>query len=305
VEFRRRARFEFPDGSWWPEKGSMPAMTQSPLVGTLGGPATFAGQATQALTAKVPDLGRARFFPTMDEVWEAAATGTVDSVVLTGETTNTGLEAIAQRLLTSERELYVNAEILVPYHCMLLGKPGTTLDQVELVLGHGSLVHCQSFLARRLPQAKVRMHDLNSLAAAEEVLASDGDIAVVGTLQSAKTNGLAVLASDIDQGSVGSWWLLARELRVSGRPNVLVVRASSTVDGALPGLVRRLANDGIKLRGLAAVGAGAIFSYDYLAVLQGDVSAVSRSDVIGDLPGCRLLGAFESMSADGLGLIAG
>jgi prephenate dehydratase len=274
----------------------MSVLTASRVVGTLGGPGTFAGQATRALMARIPELGPAQYFATMNEIWAAAAAAIVDSVVLTGETTNSGLEPIARHLLTSGAELYINGEILVPYHCMLLGKQGTRLDQIRLVLGHGSLIHCQSFLAERLPRAEVRVHDQNSLAAAAEVLASDRDVAVVGTLHSAETNGLAVLARDIDRGSVGAWWLISRELRVSPRPEILVVGASSAVDGAVSSLLSRLENTGINLRGIAAVGGGSIFRYDYLVVLRSSSPSISPRDVLGDVAGCRLLGAFESMS---------
>lgn len=275
----------------------MPGLTQSRAVGTLGGPGTFAGQATRALLARVPELGAARFFSTMEEIWAAAATGAVDSVVITSETSRTGVDAMARHLLASDADLYINGEILVPYQCMLLGKPNTRLDQIRLVLGHGSLVHCQAFLAERLPWAQVRMHNQNSLAAAQEVLAGDGSIAVVGTLHSADINGLAVLERDIDRGSVGAWWIISRDLRVSPRPDVLVVRVTSAVYGAVEGLLSRLNNADIRLRGIAAVPAGSIFSYDFVVVLCSTGPPLSAGDLIGDLAGCRLLGAFQSLSS--------
>jgi hypothetical protein len=103
----------------------------------------------------------------------------------------------------------------------------------------------------------VRMHEKNSLAAAQEVLAADGATAVVGTELSAQSNGLAVLARDVDLGSVGAWWIMSRELRVSPRPDVILIGVSSA-----PGAPASAAED---LAGLA---------------------------------GCRLIGAFESASAD-------
>src|SRR5437762_1768705 len=196
----------------------------------------------------MPDLGPVTYLATIDDVWAAVSSGAVDSAVLSSETTNTGLEAIAQRLLASGTDLYVNGEILVPYHCMLLGKPGTTVDRIRLVLGHGSLVHCRRFLAEQLPLAEVRMHEQNSLAAASEVLAGDGDIAVIGTLLSAETHGLAVVERDVDRGSVGAWWIMSRELRISPRPDVAVVGVSSTAEGALGELLARVHGVGMTPR---------------------------------------------------------
>jgi prephenate dehydratase len=271
-------------------------------VATLGGPGTFAGQATRALVARMPELGPVRYLSTMDEVWAAASSGAVDSAVLTSETTNTGLEAIAPHLLASRTDLHVNGEILVPYHCMLLGKPGTSPDRIRLVLGHGSLVHCREFLAERLPQAEVRMHDKNSLAAAAEVLAGDGGIAVVGTLLSAEENGLEVLERDIDRGSVGAWWIMSRELRASPRPDVIVVAVSSSVEGALGDLLGQTQRAGLLLRGIAPVGGGSIFRYGYLAVFRAAGAPTSPQALAGlaGLAGCRLIGAFGSVSADAL-----
>ena len=284
--------------------GYMPALTQSRVVATLGGPGTFAGQATRAFVTRMPKLGPVQYLSSMDEIWAAVSSGVVDSAVLTSETTNTGLEAIARHLLVSETGLHVNGEILVPYRCMLLGRPGTSLDRIRVVLGHGSLIHCQGFLAERLPQAEARMHDQNSLAAAAEVLAGDGDIAVVGTLLSAETNGLAVLERDIDRGSVGAWWIMSRELRVSPRPDVLVVGVGSAAEGALGDLLGRMQGVDMTLRGIAAVGGGSIFRYDYLAVFRGANPSTSPQEALAGLTGCRLIGAFESISADAPDLVS-
>ena len=282
----------------------MSVLTQGRVVATLGGPGTFAGQATRAFLTRLPGIGPVQYLSSMSEIWAAVSSGAVDSAVITSETSNTGLEEIARQLLAAGTDLHVNGEILVPYQCMLLGKPGTSMDQIRLVLGHGSLVHCREFLAERLPRAQVRMHDQNSLAAAAEVLAADGDIAVVGTLLSAQANGLAVLERDIDRGSVGAWWIMSSELRVSPRPDVLVVGVSSAADGALDALLGRMRGTGLMLRGIAAVGAGSIFRYGYLVVFRSDTpsapspaSAPAPAEALAGLTGCRLIGAFESISA--------
>jgi prephenate dehydratase len=252
----------------------------------------------------MPDLGPVQYLSTMDEIWAAVSSGAVDSAVLTGETTNSGLGEIAARLLASETDLYVNGEILVPYHCMLLGKPGTSLDRIRLVLGHGSLIHCRGFLGERLPQAEVRMHDQNSVAAAAEVLAGEGDVAVVGTLASAEKNGLAVLEREIDRGSVGAWWIMSRGLRASSGPDVVVVRVSAAI-GALDDLLARARSVDMTLRGIAPVSRHGIFRYDYLVVLASKNRSTSPQEALAGLPGSRLIGAFESMSVDTPDLAAG
>ena len=285
-----------------PADDDRPTLTQSRVVATLGGPGTFAGQATRALVTRAPGLGPVQYLSTMDEIWAAVSSGAVDSCVLASETTNSGLEEIARKLLAPGPDLHVNGEILVPYHCMLLGRPGTRLDQIRLVLGHGSLVHCRRYLARRLPRAEVRMHEQNSLAAAAEVLSGDGATAVVGTLASAEANGLAVLERDVDGGSVGAWWIMSRELRVSPRADVLAVGVSAAAGGVLDDLLARAHEAGLTLRGVAAVGDGRIFSYDYLVVFRAPEPPQEPRGVVSGLRGTRLIGAFESVSADPLSL---
>jgi len=281
----------------------MPTVTQSRAVATLGGPGTFAGQATQAFLARDPAIDAVEYLPTMDEVWAAASSGVVDSAVLTSETTNTGLQEIAARLLAPGTGLFVNGEVLVPYHCLLLGKPGAQLEQIRLVLGHGSLVHCRRYLAEHLPRAQVRVHEQNSLAAAAEVLAGDGGIAVVGTVLSAQSNGLAVLARDVDLGSVGAWWIMSRQLRVTPRPDVALVAVSSTSPEALSDLLTQAQSAGLSPRGIAPVPAGRLFSYDYLVVFRAASATAESVRALGGRPGCRLLGAFSSGAVDSPGPI--
>src|SRR5258705_93283 len=105
-----------------------------------------------------------------------------------------------------------------------LGGPGTFAGQAT-----------QAFV-RWMPE----LGPVQYLATAAEVLDGDGRTAVVGTLLSAETNGLAVLERDIDRGSLGAWWIMSCELRVSRRPDVLVVGVSSAVEGALGDLLGKM-----------------------------------------------------------------
>jgi prephenate dehydratase-like protein len=265
-------------------------------VGTLGGPATFAGQATDVARGRYRELGTVTYYDTMDEVWDAVAAGEVACGILTAETTSSGVADIAPKLLDRDRRFHVAAEVVVPYHCMLLGKPGTSLEQIELVVGHGSLRQCRRFLAERLPGAEVRMHDLNSLAAAQEAMASDGSVAVVGTQRSADEHGLAVIAPDVDEGSQGAWWLLTRDLRISPRPDVVIVAFAAPDGETLSELTRRMRVFGQTPRSIAAINNGGLFRYDHLVVFSGEPIEVAVDDLVGSLEGCWPVGAFDARS---------
>src|SRR5690606_21605883 len=120
--------------------------------------------------------------------------------------------ASVRQLLTAPCPIHVLDELLIPYHCSLFGKPGAALDRIRTVLGHGSVNQCMRFLRSRLPDAEVRiLHDQSSTAAAEIVAAGDGGEAVVAPSGAGARLGLEVLATEIDEGAVGLWWLIGNQ----------------------------------------------------------------------------------------------
>jgi hypothetical protein len=194
-------------------------------IATLGGPSTFAGQATTAFLAGAGSTAHVGFYPTMEDVWQALRSGEVDGIILTAESTHVGMTDVARAVLR-DPELQVLGEVVLPYHCALLGKPGASLDQVTRVTGHGSLAQCRRYLARHLPSAEVAVHKANSVAAARQVLEGDGSLAVVGTLAAAAETGLAILAKDVDDGSSGSWWLIGPASTVPAQGDTAIVENS-------------------------------------------------------------------------------
>ena len=198
------------------------------VVGALGGPGTFASQAAEHLRARYPAWGAVRYAPTGDELWAALADGRLDVLVQTAETDQHGFSAVHARIAAPTGRAFVIAEAVVPYACALLAKPGTRLADVRQVLGHGSIQQCRQFLDEHLPHATVTMHGQNSMAAAEEVAAGDGTLALVGTRITAELNGLAVLATDVDGGSVANFWALALRPHYADVPTRVLVAGRLT-----------------------------------------------------------------------------
>lgn len=262
--------------------------------GTLGGELTFAGQAARAFADLHPDLGPTAYLPTMDEVAAAVVDGRLDGGLLTSETSNTGCTDTFARLLRGDR-LYVAAEIVVPYRCALIVRPGTVLGAITTVVGHGSLRQCARFLSASLPDAEVRMHGQNSIAAAQEVLAGDGTTAVVGTEALAGRFGLEILAHDIDDGSTGAWWVLTSELAAGPGADHLAVLADGAE--ALGDVLGRAARLGLRPRTVTNGATGRIFAYRYLAVLETTDGASLAPDVLDEFSaadGAQLVGAFTT-----------
>jgi chorismate mutase/prephenate dehydratase len=270
-------------------------MGTSHSIGTLGSVLTFAGQAAEALRSQ--RVGRyaddTAYFPTMEAVAEAALTGVVDVGVLTSETSRTACTDTAARILAGE-QLFVVDEILVPYHCALLVRPGTVLADIRHVGGHGSLRQCRRYLAKHLPAAQVEMHEHNSVVAGREVMAGDGATAVVGTLALAAELGLEVLARDVDDDAVGGWWALASEPQWHDGADHVALR----VEGAdeLESALSRAAQAGLRLRTVTNAPTGTLFHYRYLVTLRSERGPVAP--VVLDSFGSALVGAFTTSTAN-------
>ncbi|MET7422163.1 prephenate dehydratase domain-containing protein [Dactylosporangium sp. NPDC005555] len=262
-------------------------------IGTLGSPLTFAGQATAQLLARRSDEpGEPAYFPTMDAVVAAVLGADIDLGVLTSETSRTACTDTAARILAGE-PLFVVDEIVVPYHCMLLGKPGTALADIRHVGGHGSIRQCRRFLAESLPHAQVEMHEQNSVAAARDVLAGDGTHAVIGTAALGRELGLEVVAADVDDGAAGGWWALsAKPDRPEGADHAAV-----RVTGAeeLEDATARARAHGLRLRTVTNQPTGELFRYGYLMTLRSERGPIAAA-VLDDF-GPALVGAFTTSTA--------
>ena len=137
-----------------------PSHTDGSLrVATLGGPATFAGQATSAALDKFQRPWRCRLLPDNDTGVGRRFVARIEDIgVLGAETSSTGLTEIAERLIADD-SCSVLGEVVVPYRCMLLGKPGASIEQIRLVVGHGSLTgSLRRSLNTLLPNAELRIH---------------------------------------------------------------------------------------------------------------------------------------------------
>lgn len=264
-------------------------------IATLGSALTFAGQATEELVGQ--RSGRyadpVAYLPTMDAVAEAVLRGDVPVGVLTSETSRTACTDTAARILAGDG-LFVVDEIVVPYHCALLVRPGTRMQDIDHVGGHGSLRQCRRFLAEALPGATVEMHEHNSVVAGREVLEGDGTTAVVGTLALAEELGLEVLARDVDDGALGGWWALSAEPTWPDSPDHVALR----VEGAdeLESALSLGRDAGLVLRTVTNAPTGTLFHYRYLVTLRSGAGPLPAATL--DRFGATLVGAFTSSTAD-------
>jgi hypothetical protein len=131
--------------------------------------------------------------------------------------------------------------------------------------------------------------------AAREVAEGDGSLAVVGTRITAQLNGLEELASNIDGGSLGSWWALTVRPRYSDTPNRLIVAGRFGGDGQLGDLIASLTRLGHRLRTVYSKHGGArLFEHDYVLAFTGAGQRAPVEQALARFPTARLAGAFEA-----------
>jgi prephenate dehydratase len=264
-------------------------------LATLGGPGTFAGQGTAALRDRDPRYADApvTYFETIDDVWAALFEGSADEVVLGADTQRTGMAPDVIRWL-AEREppLHVNAEVVVPYGCLLLAKPGTELGHITRVLGHGSIQQCGAFLDANLPDASREIHRGNSMEAAKEVVAGDGTLAVVASRTTLElVPGLVVLRDGIDGNAAAAWWAIGATPRFATTADVAVL--SGTLGAGAGAVLADLTDGGWSLRSVHSMPTGRrLFEQSAVVVLTGDGL---RPPTIDPASGLRLTGAFPAV----------
>lgn len=272
-------------------------------LGALGGGSTFGGQAAELFLAAYPMFVDVAYFPDVYAMFDAVDDGRIDAGCVPEQTARTGFHQRTYGRIADPGSPYVVlADITHAYHCSLLGRPGTDLSAVSTVLGHtGSVSQSRPWLQANLPDAEIVIVDTNSLGAAETVAAGDGTSVSVGTTDAAERTGLVELVTDIDGGSVGSYWAVGRDPRPAARPTRLVVVGRTGPAGG--------ASVGAVIADLLQVGFAAttvfarpteerLWEYDHVIRLagEGDLSAVRG--VVDAHASMRLAGAYVTAEPD-------
>jgi len=260
-------------------------------LGTLGGAATFAGEATRSMRARYPEFGEAAYFPSMDAVWDALKARKVDVIILGSE--RTGQPHHGHQIILNNWT--VIGEITQPLGCNLYFTHGASKSQIRKITGHGSTLQCVAWLEREFPGIARDLHSLNSLAAAKEAVAGDGRTAVVGT-QSLPDSvpGLQTHARQIDAGALSSWWAITDREILSDTPRTLIVTARLRGDGSLGRFIAAVSACGFGLAVSAAFPVDEGCSvYDYLLEFTGAGKLADIRRAIAPYAGARIAGAFE------------
>lgn len=267
-------------------------------LGALGGPHTFGDQTSRKTLLERDDFTGITYWPKVEDLYAAVADRAVLAACAPEQASNAGFLP-AQQEVIARNAFYVMGETRHEYHCALLVKPGTRLEEIKKVVGHtGSISQSRRWLELHLPQAHVEILHGNSRVAAEMVAAGDGSVASVGTPAMGEDFGLELLKRDIDGGAVGNYWLISAEARFSARPRNLVVTCEMACGDTFTRLVVGLANLGYHVETVTTVPDGRTLFHG-MAVARfrghGDLHAVQR--VVAGISGTRLAGAFDDVAS--------
>lgn len=264
-------------------------------LAALGGPHTFNGKAAVAMLEAYPFFDEIVYYPTSEAVTDAALAGEIDAACSPEQMSLNGFHAgMLAKIAPPQSKLHVIAEVARFYSCSLLGKPGTSLNDVRAVSGHnGSIAHSRAWLEANVPWASITVVETNSEVAAKAVLDGDGSSASVGDAVLGKEHGLVELASRIDGGSSVNYWAVSLQPRFEERPNRVLLVGRFGNDGRLAAAIAAMAAIGLCLRTACPRATGhAVYEYDYLLRFAGQASLQQIEDRVRACGGLRLAGAW-------------
>jgi prephenate dehydratase len=136
-------------------------------------------------------------FPDIPAVISAVSHGLVDQAVAPIENSIEGsINATVDQLIHGKNPPHIVGELNLPIRHHLIGRPGTTISEVERVISiPAAIAQCRQFLLEHLPQVQV-LPALSTSAAVSSLVHSDR-IAAVGNDRAASLYGMEIIASDI------------------------------------------------------------------------------------------------------------
>ncbi len=138
-----------------------------------------------------------RPYPNITAVGMAVASGETGQGVAPIENSIEGSVNFTLDLLVSETSIYIRNEIVIPIEHFLMGKPGTRVDEVQVVYSHPqALAQCREYLEMNFANA-VRSASLSTAQAVEEAMAGNVPSAAIAPRRSAELYGAEILASGI------------------------------------------------------------------------------------------------------------
>ncbi|MGA1454466.1 MAG: prephenate dehydratase [Ilumatobacteraceae bacterium] len=264
-------------------------MTSARRVGYFGPAGTFTEQAllTQADLAALEHLP----YRTVPDVLDAVESGEVDLGFVPIENSIEGTVNFTQDALVFDHDLLIQREVVLDIEHCVLARPGTTLDNVKVLLSIPvATAQCHAFIRRDMPEVEVRA--ANSTAEAARLVAEDSSdtIAAIAPENAARLYGLDVLRRNIaDHDGNQTRFVVVGKNRIPARTGNdktgLVVFQRADEPGSLIGILQEFAARRINLSQLLSrpTKRGGLGDYCFIIYADAHVSDEVMADALRDL----------------------
>jgi prephenate dehydratase len=219
-----------------------------------------AGTFTEAALAQVPEAqGQTwRAVHNIGEALDDVLAGRSDFAMVAIENSVDGGVAVAQDALATIPGLRIVGEYLVPVSFVLVARPGSTLDSVQVINAHPvAYAQCSRWIAKHLP-AHQHIPASSNVAAASSLLNGSNADAAIAPPTITEHHDLALLASDIgdNANAVTRFVLVSKTTAVGPRTGSdktsLIVELPEDRPGALLDLLEQFSTRGVNLSLLAS-----------------------------------------------------
>ncbi|MGB9924141.1 MAG: prephenate dehydratase [Methanothrix sp.] len=212
-------------------------------VGVLGPRGSYS---EMAASSRFPDAELV-YYDDIEDIFDAVESHKADAGVVPLENSLEGSVALTLDLLL-RRSLFICGEVVIPIRHSLLGRGDP--DNIRIILSHPqALAQCRQYIRRRYPGVEVRTTGSTSHAA--RLAQEFPEMAAIANMEAARTYGLKVLDSDIQdsKNNVTRFVVLSRKMsmRTGDDRTSIVVYLEKDRPGALFSILREFAIRNINL----------------------------------------------------------
>ncbi len=137
-------------------------------------------------------------FPSEAAIAAAVESGDADEGIVAIENSLEGAVSATLDLLIHDTKLLIKQEVVLPIKHLLVGPPGTSLNDVEVAYSHPqALAQCRAFLARELPEVKP-VASLSTASAVQDMIGHGRGATAIASARAADLYGAEVLAREIE-----------------------------------------------------------------------------------------------------------
>ena len=268
--------------------------TEQARVSYLGPEGTYTEEAAQFF---FPEASAMMPETTVPEAIADVVEGKADYAVIPQENTLGGAVTNYVDALIAEEKVFVAGEVVLPINQTLMGVPGATLEDIQIVCSHAQgIKQSETWRKEHLPEAQTK--EMDSTAAAASYVAETGDktIAAVAAPGAANLYGLSVLAENVqitDANKTRFYVLSAAPLDQAKQTHAVFVADCEA--NRIDDIIVEIHDTGLELVTLHDRPEGSrLGSYYYIIEVENENGITEKElETIEKIPEVRCLGYFD------------